>query len=178
MGLYPTEIKTKQIGSKHILRFFFYLLVAEWMWVVLSGCSPKKTIVERETVYKESYRDTTIYLPGEIVQQGLSDSFLNMLKTGFKSGLKDTVKIISRQGNAELKVWMDEFGNMQASCEAKDRQIDLLLKTIEKYSSENKETVKEVKVKVIPRWIYLLTGISVLGSLFMLVKYGIKVIRF
>jgi len=52
------------------------------------------------------------------------------------------------------------------------------LKTIEKYSSENKETVKEVKVKVIPRWIYLLTGISVLGSLFMLVKYGIKVIRF
>jgi hypothetical protein len=151
MGLYPKQ--PAQIASRHILKFFFYLLVAEWMWVVLSGCSPRKQVIQSETVYKETYRDTTIYIQGEIVQAGFTDSFLNELKSKFKSDLKDTVRIVSRNGSAELRVWIDQFGQMQASCEAKDREIALLLKEIEK---NNKHIEMELVEKKNPYWLLIL----------------------
>ncbi|MCO5253363.1 MAG: hypothetical protein M9892_03240 [Bacteroidetes bacterium] len=168
----PLKKKNGITHSTNVLQFVLFLIVLVLIVFFFSGCKPQKAIIERETHYKETFKDTTIYLPGEVVTQPLSADFLKQLENRFKSNLKDTVRIVSRTGETALKYYKDQFGQLITECEAKDKQIDLLLKTIERF-----EVKSEVKVKterVMAWWAWLIVAVNI-GLLFNLVI--IKIFR-
>jgi hypothetical protein len=143
--------------STNVLQLLLAVLVGMMFFLMLAGCKANKLVVEKETIYKETFKDTTIYLPGEIVTQHLSDDFLNDLKMRFKSDLKDTIRITSRTGMAELQIFTDQFGQLVAACEAKDREIEALVKTIEKFDShKEKEVITVTKVPVWAWWLLVI----------------------
>jgi hypothetical protein len=124
-----------------------FAVIAAWF----SSCKPVKQVHTVETSYKETFRDTTIYLRGEVVTAPLSSEFLNYIETVFNGDKKDTIRIASRNGNAELQLWKDEItGNIVAACEAKDREIEMLIKQIETLNNSHQETI--IEVKEMPLW--------------------------
>lgn len=175
-GLTDIKNNSKPLGkpngmtwSTTILQFCVFMLVLALLFAIM-GCRGPKTIVEKETFYKESFRDTTIYIQGETVYQSVSDTFLNSLRNHFKNNLKDTVRVVSKGGGAELQFYINQYGQLQAACEAKDKEIDLLLKTVEKF-----ETSNQVKIKTeyrMPWWGWI-TILLCLALIINMVKFKI-----
>jgi hypothetical protein len=155
----PLKKKNGVTHSTNVLQLLTALLIGAILVIAVTSCKPRKVVIEKESVYKETFRDTTIHLPGEVVYKDLSDSFLNVLKSRFKNNLKDTVRIPSLGGKAELQFYVDQFGQLQAACEAKDREIDALIKVIEKFESYKKEEAKTITR--VPVWAWWCLGIVI-----------------
>ncbi len=140
------------------------LLVSLVMLLVASitGC---KIFNEKETFhtqsYKETLRDSLIYLPGDAVRSNLDSLQIARLENYLKTHGNDTIFIKNRAGNLNLKYYLDQFGQLQVECEKKDATINALIKTIEKHDS-SMSSQKETIVKTEHRmtwWGWVIIGV-------------------
>ncbi len=104
--------------------------------ILLQACCPKKELIERDfsRILEREIKDTLI--PGFTIRTSFPvtqiDSFpVNVIRT-----------IPAANGSGELRIWRDAYGNLQAECESKDKQISSLVREIERIrESKNSYTI-------------------------------------
>jgi len=132
----------------------------------LSGCKIIKPAVRttiRDSV-SVNYRTVNIDVPGAKVQSGINaDSLIKAFIDAQKNGkpLPAPQTYTDPKSKAELKVWIDQYGNLQASCESKDQTIQSLIAELTKTREINRE--KDNIVYKTPTMNYI--AMSILGTL-------------
>jgi hypothetical protein len=134
--------------------------------ILLSCTTAKKCakyyppMVEREFTTEITYRDTTLI--GGNVQSVINvDSIIQL--PGKTITVKDTT------GNAELLIWVDEYGKLRAKCSSKDQLIEKYKQTIKHLRNETK-TPPEVIIKETPVWNWLLIGALIVVIIYLVIR--------
>jgi len=124
---------------------------------------PPQTTTETETVIE--YRDTI--LQGATIEKVVKkDSLI------FLSG--ETKTYVDTSGLAELTFYRNEYGEVVAKCEAKQRRIEKLIK--EKSKTEVIEKVHEKEVRYIPWWVIAALSVTTLFAIPTLWQFIRKII--
>lgn len=105
----------------------------------------RDTIIEGGTVEKLIHKDSLVFLPGEI-------------KT-----------YIDTSGSAILTFYKNQYGELVASCEAKDKRIEKLSQKVTE--KEVIEKINEIEVRHIPWYLIALLSITSLFSIPTALKY-------
>lgn len=116
--------------------------------------------IEREFITEISYSDT-------IIKGGTVQSIINVDSIVYLPG--KTIRVKDTTGNAELLIWVDEYGKLRASCTAKDQEIERLNKLVKKTSTE---TIKPDPIieKVTPVWNWLLIGGLIVVIIYLVIR--------
>ena len=160
-------MKSKEIAQVLLALIIMILIVC------LSGCHTIKYSKEHTSSYRETVRDSLVFIPGENVKSSLDSAQLEAIMTYLKAGNKEVI-IPSKSGDLQLKYYLDQFGKLQVECLDKDKTIQLLLKQIEK--EQNSKEIQQVEkiVKIIPARIWILVG--VMGTT-ILILAGILILK-
>jgi len=146
--------------------------------LMMLACKPKQQVIHHNTkeVITERWRDTSINVPSASVTQGVDSAFLTRLKNQLGQGDKDTVVVHDHTNSAELRFYLDQFGDLQAECLAKDRTIKALVKDVQSQRDQVHTEVTEVEkvIKETPTWNAMLIGGLIIISLLLILD---KVIR-
>lgn len=161
---------------------------------ITAGCAPAKNIKATTNFRAVIDTVTTVYktvpivVPGATVYQTLNvDSIVNILKQ-LNNGQPLPTQIIERikqpiimqagkNNEAELKYWVNEFGQLQLSCSAKERQLQAVVAENTRYrkdSSFNTITVDKLVYKTSWRYVFIAAGVFfLLGAiaLILFLKY-------
>lgn len=158
--------------SKEIAQVLLALIVMILI-VCLSGCKTIKSSREHTSSYRETVRDSLVFIPGENVKSSLDNAQLAAIMAYLKAGNKEVI-IPSKTGDLQLKYYLDQFGKLQVECMDKDKTIQLLVKQIEK--EQNSKEIQQVEkiVKIIPARIWILVG--VMGSTILILS-GILILK-
>ena len=146
--------------------------------VLASGCKvikPKEITTIKDSV-SINYRNVEVPVKGAIVQapvnvDSLFKAFLKAVKTGEK--LPEPQVYTDANNKAQLKLWIDQFGKLQASCESKDQVVLTLVAELTKTRQELKE--RQAIVYKTPTINYII--ITVLCTL-LLISIIIHLIKF
>jgi hypothetical protein len=134
--------------------------------VGLSSCKiikPKEITTIKDSV-SVNYRTVNIDVPGAKVQNGINaDSLIKAFIVAQQNGtpLPAPQTYTDPKSKAELKVWIDQYGKLQASCESKDQTVQALVAELTKTRQELKE--KENIVYKTPTINYI--AMAVMGTL-------------
>lgn len=157
------------------------LLATISLLVLLLGCRTTKESSSEETKRTERLVEQDVKSPGESVSTAINcDSVLALLNTQKQAGKPDTVLIPSRNGLAELKFYIDQFGRLTAECDSKDRIVQALVKELEIERNKVKEVIKEVPVEVpvevLPTWVIpvIMVMAFFIFLLIIILRYGKK----
>jgi hypothetical protein len=150
---------------------FLLVFLLSFCFMFQTGCQLKRQSVSNSRIDSTwvNYKLTKLKVPGGSVQgKPLNlDSLRNALKIGVDSAGKTIYREMQpiyfndTSESAMLKLWIDQFGNIQTECIAKDKLIDILTAEVNKLRRELKETV--TKEPETPKWNMIL--ISVLSTL-------------
>lgn len=149
------------------------LLVVISLALLMAGCRSSRERSNEELKLTERLVPVLIYSPGESSTLAFNcDSLLGLINTKKQKGLPDTIVVPSRNGLAELKLYVDAFGRLTAECDAKDRQVKALVKELEIERNRVKEVIKEV----LPSWVIpVLSGMAfIIFLLIIILRYGKK----
>jgi len=129
------------------------------------GCKAPQIITERsffDSVYVIE-RPIEILVPGAVVRETVNyDSLLQLLRSGVKAEvINRTFVRYDTSGNLQLKILIDELGNLTAICEIQDQYIQNLQKEIYRFRLESENNTKIIMEKFIPFWIYIIIGVLV-----------------
>ena len=139
------------------------LLIAAITTVLLApGCKVIKP--ETSTIKKDStiinYKHVDIDVPGAIVSHSVNvDSLMKAYQAAVAVGNKAALPpmvVTDPNLKAQLKIWVDQFGQLQASCESKDQTVQALVTEVTRLSQE--VTKKTEVVKETPKWNWIVLG--------------------
>jgi len=155
LQLLPPETKIESPGEK-------VLVLAVFTAFIFGGCQVVKprtthTIKDSTTI---NYVTVDVPVKGAKVQSGVNvDSLFKAWKSAQASGKPEAAKpvtVTDPQTKAELKYWVDQYGNLQASCESKDQTVKALIAQVSKLTSE---ILKKTEVVfVTPAWNWAAMG--------------------
>lgn len=150
---------------------FLLVFLLSFCFMFQTGCQSKRQSVSSSSNDSTwiNYKLSKLKVSGGAVKG--SPLNLDSLRNALKIGVDSTGKTIYREmqpiyfndtsGSAMLKLWVDQFGNIQTECIAKDKLIDILTAEVNRLRSEVKNTITtEPKT---PKWNIVL--ISVLSTL-------------
>lgn len=144
-----------------------FIILVVLVGALLSSC--KITKPETQTIIKDSvsinYRTIDVPVKGATVYQMVNVDSLQKAwqqsQTVGKPTAGKPVVIIDPQSKAELKVWVDQYGKLQASCESKDQTVKALVAELT-HMRQKIEKKTEI-VKETPKWCYI--ALTILGTL-------------
>jgi len=156
-------------------------IIAISLLFLMLGCRTTKESTSEETKRTERLVEQEVKSPGESVSTAINcDSVLALLNTKKQTGKIDTVFMPSRNGLAELKFYIDQFGRLTAECDSKDRVVQALVKELEIERNKEKEVIKEVPVEVpvevLPTWVIPVITVMAffIFLLIIILRYGKK----
>lgn len=139
------------------------------------SCKPAQVITNTErfdSVYVIE-RPIEIMVPGATVRETVNyDSLRNLIQRGIKPEVINRTLIrYDTTNNLQLKILIDELGNLTAICESQDQLIQHLENEIYRYKTEKESNTIIQEKKVVPFWVWIIIGILVLPAF-----YGIAVL--
>lgn len=150
--------------------------------IFLSGCKiikPKEITTIKDSV-AINYRNVDVPVKGAKVYQvinldSLQRVWMDLQKSGDPTATnKQTVT--DPKSKAELQVWIDKFGNLQASCESKDQTVQALVAELTK--TREKLTEKQTIIKETPTWNWIvitaLATLLLISLIFNLISFKSK----
>ena len=146
------------------------IIILAMLSLLLGGCKiikPKEITTIKDSV-SIKYKTIDIPVKGAKVYQrvnvdSLKAAWQALQKSGQPTASKPTT-ITDLKSKAELKVWIDKYGNLQASCESKDQTIQTLVAELTR--TREKLTEKQSIIKETPKWNYI--AMSVMATLIVL----------
>jgi hypothetical protein len=138
--------------------------------VFITSCVTKEKCYERFPPQVKEVRETTFVqrdsvIPGAIIRDTIRLDSIAYIQN-FKI-IKDTT------GRAELRLYKDAYGRLIAECEAKG--IDI--KWLEQVIKDSKVEVNEIEKRYIPWWIWVVLGLLLPGTIYLLIIVIPKIIR-
>jgi hypothetical protein len=107
---------------------------------------PPTVTVQSDTVFVP----VTVEIPGEKVTD-----ILRIHDTTFIKEITERVTVReSASGKAELRYWMDAYGNLVIECEAKEQFVELLNRYVNTTRTETRT--------VTPDWVWVVVAVAVL----------------
>jgi hypothetical protein len=137
--------------------------------LLLSACN--KRIVPTESVTRVDsviIREVprVIEVPGGVVKETVNyDSLRALIQSGIKPEVINRTLIrYDTTGNVQLKLLIDELGNLTAICQAQDQLIETMDKEIQRLSTEVRTITEVREVRFIPAYIWIIIGILALPA--------------
>ena len=161
-------------GTVKDMAWAFLLLIVVLIFFCITSC---KTYNETQhtSSYKEIYHDSIVYLKGEAIRSNMDSMQLARILFHLRLHKNDTVVMKSYSGNLQMKYYLDQFGQLQSSCEEKDKTINGLIKTIQKWDSTNQSKVQYVVKHEMVWWGWIVLTLSCSLSVILLVKQIFKI---
>jgi hypothetical protein len=130
----------------------------------LSSCNRKNISTSHIDSTRVVVHDSIIPIPGTIIRETINiDSLLKLVKAGIKPGVITKPIIISDTSmNAQLRLIIDQYGNITAECEKKDEFIRTQNKEIDRLKEDKQ--VQKVIVRKMPVW-----GLGIIGLLVLII---------
>jgi hypothetical protein len=115
---------------------------------------PPTVTVQSDTVFVP----VTVEIPGEKVTD-----ILRIHDTTFIKEITERVTVReSASGKAELRYWMDAYGNLVIECEAKEQFVELLNRYVNTTRTETRT--------VTPDWVWVVVGFGIVGWVLAVVR--------
>lgn len=135
---------------------------------LLTSCVTKQKC---DSMFPPQVNTTTTIIQRDSVIQGATVYDTLRLSSFHEYPVDRWVTVKDTAGRAELRFMRDAYGNLIASCEAKDN----LIKNAIQYTAQHESQVREVAY--IPSWIWMLLGATALlaiPTIIHLLKYILK----
>jgi hypothetical protein len=141
------------MGMKH-LPLLLLLLTSCTTQRKCNRLFPPTVTVQSDTVFVP----VTVEIPGEKVTD-----ILRIHDTTFIKEITERVTVReSASGKAELRYWMDAYGNLVIECEAKEQFVELLNRYVNTTRTETRT--------VTPDWVWVVVGFGIVGWVFAVVR--------